>query len=248
MNHIKYLSGGRRTRSRRHILAVLCPLLFFFVSAAKGGVTITVVEFSGGVTISATGGLNLTSLLGPTNIGLGAFVVPGRADFGLGAADSNGTVPGKKDLYVVPFGVNFMQVDNFGDSQVTSAATGGTGDLFAITGLSELNIIVPEGYQSGAQISSSATFNGATISSIGMRPGVYVWSWGSGDNADSVIMTVPSPLTSKADNSAARVALLKEIKKLQKKSKKLKKKGKAAKAKKLLKKAKKLKNQLAALG
>ena len=41
-------------------------------------------------------------------------------------------------------------------------------------------ILVPEFYVSGTALSSSATWNNATFASLGVTPGTYVWSWGTG--------------------------------------------------------------------
>ena len=55
-------------------------------------------------------------------------------------------------------------------------------------------LILPEGYSSGTPLSSSATFSGQTISGLGMTPGTYVTTWGSGPNMDSYTLNVvPEP-------------------------------------------------------
>jgi hypothetical protein len=41
-------------------------------------------------------------------------------------------------------------------------------------------LFVPEGYVSGAALSHSMAFNNATFASLGLTPGTYVWSWGTG--------------------------------------------------------------------
>jgi len=41
-------------------------------------------------------------------------------------------------------------------------------------------------------LSSSSTYNGATIASLGMTPGTYTWTWGSGVDADSLTLNVPA--------------------------------------------------------
>ena len=80
----------------------------------------------------------------------------------------------------------------------------GTGDqLFAdmgdgaIVGLGTFNqtsggvVAVPQDYVSGASLgTSTATWSGATITSLGLTPGAYVWTWGEGATADSFTLDI----------------------------------------------------------
>jgi len=67
----------------------------------------------------------------------------------------------------------------------------------AIVGLGTFNltsggvVAVPLDYVSGAALgTSTATFAGATIASLGLTPGSYVWSWGSGATADTFTLDI----------------------------------------------------------
>jgi hypothetical protein len=47
------------------------------------------------------------------------------------------------------------------------------------------------GYVSGASLgTSTATWTGATITSLGLAPGAYMWSWGSGATADTFTLDI----------------------------------------------------------
>jgi hypothetical protein len=69
----------------------------------------------------------------------------------------------------------------FGSGSATFTSSG-SGDFVGIIGdfrSVETLIIVPGGYVSGV-LSDSATYNNATFSSLGVTPGTYVWTWGTG--------------------------------------------------------------------
>ena len=65
--------------------------------------------------------------------------------------------------------------EGFGSSIFTRASFG-SGDRVGI--IRTLDVVVPSGYVSGTALSSSATWNSATVASLGVTPGTYVWSWG----------------------------------------------------------------------
>ena len=77
----------------------------------------------------------------------------------------------------------------------TSGAVLGIAD--AAAGFNSLYL--PDGYVSGTSVSDLTTFAGATFASLGVTPGTYVWTWGSGATADSFTLqigpaqTVPEP-------------------------------------------------------
>src|SRR5262249_2258386 len=51
-------------------------------------------------------------------------------------------------------------------------------------------LYVPGGYISGGPVSDSATFNNTTIANLGLTPGTYTWTWGSGAHADSFVVEI----------------------------------------------------------
>ena len=73
-----------------------------------------------------------------------------------------------------------------------SAPSAATGSIFGVVtgGASGRTIVVPEGYVSGTTISGSTTYSSTTISGLGLSGGTYIWSWGAGANASSLVMII----------------------------------------------------------
>lgn len=89
---------------------------------------------------------------------------------------------------------------NFGSSSGNRTANSGTGDKFGVDVFTFLNVYVPAGYTGGA-LSGTSTFANVSFASIGLTPGTYTYSWGSGRTADSItvnignVAAVPEPGT-----------------------------------------------------
>jgi hypothetical protein len=72
-------------------------------------------------------------------------------------------------------------------------ANSGSGSLVGVAGsLAPFPILgVPVGYVSGSSLRTSTdTWDDATFASLGVTPGVYTWTWGSGTHADSFRLVV----------------------------------------------------------
>ena len=87
-------------------------------------------------------------------------------------------VTGTTDSANVTFFSGFSGPTSFGSGN-GDIASSGSGDLVGIVGLFG-QLSVPDGYVSGAALLSSATWNNATFASLGVTPGTYVWTWGTG--------------------------------------------------------------------
>ncbi len=68
-------------------------------------------------------------------------------------------------------------------------ASSGSRDLVGIVG-GFGSLVVPRGYVSGSPLSSISSFDNQTFASLGVTPGTYVWTWGSGADADSFTLDV----------------------------------------------------------
>jgi len=72
---------------------------------------------------------------------------------------------------------------SFGNGSATFA-NGGSGDTIGFEGgtfdFGKPAIALPSGYLSGAALSSAAIWENASFASLGVTPGSYVWTWGTG--------------------------------------------------------------------
>jgi hypothetical protein len=87
---------------------------------------------------------------------------------------------------------------NFGPGDPASADQS-NGDIIELSaGISNQQLYVPVGYVSGDALSNSSVYLNSTFASLGMTPGIYVYTWGSGEHADTFtidIASAPEPST-----------------------------------------------------
>jgi hypothetical protein len=67
---------------------------------------------------------------------------------------------------------------SFGSGSISIASTG-SGDFVGIDGFQQ-QLFVPQGYVSGTALSDNAIYDNATFASLGVTPGTYKWTWGTG--------------------------------------------------------------------
>jgi PEP-CTERM motif len=85
--------------------------------------------------------------------------------------------------------------DYYGISGPSSFGQGGFHPASSDTGdsvgeIAGYYLVVPQGYVSGSMLNDTATWSGQTFSSLGLTPGTYSWTWGTGANADSFTMNI----------------------------------------------------------
>lgn len=127
---------------------------------------------------------------------------------------------GSTDGFVTPstgeFSTTGSNVDFF--TGITSAPTFGTGGASLADSTTGQGIgyssslgpllLLPTGYISQQPITDSATYANQTLASLGITPGTYVYTWGTGANADSMtINAVPEPSTYAAIGGLAALGL-----------------------------------------
>jgi hypothetical protein len=67
---------------------------------------------------------------------------------------------------------------DFGDGAATEASSS-TGDTFGYGGLDQ-DLLLPNGYVSGSFISGTDTWDDTTVAGLGLTPGTYNYTWGTG--------------------------------------------------------------------
>jgi hypothetical protein len=147
--------------------------------------TVNVTQQSGEVDFAGSGSFDLTGLvnvglLGPATVE--PDIAPRLAILGIGpanvlATEYLGTISG-------PTG--------FGAGSVTQPSSG-TGTPFEL--LFDIfpppALYVPQGYVSGTAFTDTSVYSNATLSSLGIAPGTYTWTWNAGGN--SLVLNAPEP-------------------------------------------------------
>jgi hypothetical protein len=147
-------------------------------SGVSGDFNVTISQVGSDVVWSGSGSFNLTALTSDGPGSMGGGYNSGQAVWAIGPDTSVDTYSG-----------TITYPASFGTSNV--AVTSNTGSTFGILpGGSGRLLYVPSGYVSNTNISGSSTYANKTIASAGLTPGTYTWSWGSGGNASTLVMTI----------------------------------------------------------
>ena len=154
----------------------LLPLTLFAIAVTSvfcvqpaQAFTMTLQQVGSNVVANGRGAFNLSGLTGAGNIDGGSSGV--RASIGfIGIHPVGGLLPSYS---------GFTGPTSFGSSDFLFSADASNGNSVAISGLMKI-LVVPVGYVSGHALSNSMTFNNATLASLGVTPGTYVWTWGDG--------------------------------------------------------------------
>jgi hypothetical protein len=171
-----------KTKTLFRHLASAALLTISIANRAQASVIIDISQVGDNVVATGSGTINTAglTLLSTAGAATAGSMYPSFGNVTLGPA---GTEPGN-DLYSGSSGPA-----NFG-SGGNSVATSGTGDIvFAENGI----VGVPQDYTSGSALSGNDTWDSTTISGLGLTPGTYTYTWGSGGNADSLTVNIQSP-------------------------------------------------------
>jgi hypothetical protein len=168
-------------------LIAACALLGSTVGASASPYIVTLEEVGSNVVANGSGSIDTTILsfaVGSGNNGLvGPLIAPDVAAIYTGAL-------GQITLFVGPI----IGPTTFGSGGV-NAATGGTGDMVGVNGyFKSPSIMLPFGYSSDSALTDTANYALATFASLGVTPGTYVWTWGTGADQSYTLIIGATPL------------------------------------------------------
>lgn len=173
---------------------ITCLLLLLAgIANSNGAVTVTAIEAGGNVVFSGSGTLNLSSLHNLNSAEIYSGINPYELEVPFLAL---GAPIGNVDEYEWDGILGISVPSPFGTGGWTHPSSG-SGDSFGTAAHEwepgEAVIWVPHGYVSGSWLSGSMTFTGQTFASLELIPGIYTWSWGNGESADSMTLIIPEP-------------------------------------------------------
>jgi hypothetical protein len=184
---LKHEFGGFFTLQERpmnKLLLFACVLLGLASPAtSRAQLIFNMQQVGGNVVATGTGSVDTTGLsfVGNTNnFGLVWGSFPGGSFAVVG-----GTAIVPQDVYVGITGPS-----SFGSSGQIPA-TSGSGDTFGVIANDLLDL--PLGYISGSPLSASSTWSVATFGSLGLTPGSYTWTWGTGGPTHTADLTIGVP-------------------------------------------------------
>ena len=149
-------------------------------SGASGDFNVSVSQVGSDVIWNGSGSFNLSALSSLGSGTIGAGFQGSQAIWAIGPNTSVDQYSGVT-TYSTSFGAAGAGVTSTSGSTF-GIVPGGSGRL----------LLVPSGYVSNTNISGSATYASQTIADMGLIPGTYTWSWGTGGNASSLVMTITS--------------------------------------------------------
>jgi hypothetical protein len=183
-------SGGTKIMSptgtlpRRRLSTILGLLCFvsLWVLPIHADVVVYIYQSGSNVVSSYSGTIDLTGLTAGGNDGPTPAYI-----WGASATEVFGPTVGGQPVY---FGITGPA--DFGNGAVTEASSS-TGDTFGYGGLDQ-DLLLPNGYISGSFISGTDTWDNTTLAGLGLTPGTYNYTWGTGSDGSFALNVGVAPV------------------------------------------------------
>jgi len=169
------MTSVKRIASGGALMLALC-----LIPRLQASYTLNVVQSGSNVVETGSGTINTAALTSNGSASDGANVWPSFPGESVISVGSTATAP-------VVYFTSISGPATFGSGPQV-LATSGSGPVVAVFGNTALYL--PSGYVSGSVLSSTATWTNQTIAGLGLTPGVYTYTWGSGGTADSFVLTI----------------------------------------------------------
>ncbi len=181
MKFIKRIAG---------VVALSAALLVGAGLSAQAGYVVTLEQQGPSVVATGSGPIDLTdlSLDGGGTIPVGLVPDLGNITTGTKFAPVNG--------YLGASGPSSFGGGSFGSFTEANSSSGDLAGMSHLVGGLRI-VVVPQDYVSDSPLSNSATYLNQTFSSLGVTPGIYEWTWGSGPDQNFTLIigaaSVPEP-------------------------------------------------------
>lgn len=181
-----------RGLNRLVLAGVALAVCFIMARPARAEIILDIYnDGSGNVIAAANGSLDLTDLTFEDNNTLNKFVWASATIMSSGGAEAiyGGSISGPSS-----WGAGGFEAPN-----------SASGDPLLVGD----QIGVPLGYASGASLSAEDIFNGNTIDAMGLTPGTYTYNWGTGPDADSIVVNISetAPISSSPEPATGLLAM-----------------------------------------
>lgn len=144
---------------------------------SQAAYTINMVQSGPDVVATGSGSLNFAAL---------AFSASGTASPEVSAATGLLIVGSTQSTF---YSTGTTGPANIGGGGLVSATSSSGNQVFVFAGSNAVG--APQGYVSGTPLgTSTATWAGRTFASLGLVPGTYKWTWGTGPTADSFTVQI----------------------------------------------------------
>jgi hypothetical protein len=185
--------GKSRWKNCLPTVGVSCVLgLLTLALPARAEVIDYIYQSGSNVMASYSGTLDTTDLTTPGAAGGGSYIVASNASQIFSSSTSY--------LYT---GISGPSSWGTGGSFTASSSTGSN---FGIAFGDELE--APQFYTSGTAISGSEVFDSETLAAMGLTTGTYTYTWGNGQDADSVVVEIGTAPPAVPEPASASLILL----------------------------------------
>lgn len=165
-----------RIRSLSTLVCTLTASFLILSQPTQAGYVVTLQEVGSDVVATGSGAIDLTGLTFAVSGAGGSTMFPSQGSIITGAYNApddlyRGSIRGPTSFGSALF-----------DDADRNTATGGLVGIAPVPVGVPPTLYVPGGYVSNTPVSDSAIYNNSTFASLGVTPGTYTWTWGSGVN------------------------------------------------------------------